>query len=210
LARLALLVALAAVIAAPTAHADGDPASDYLLGQQTFVPADTGVSFADKQRLNTLLIGAQRGGYTLRVALIASRYDLGAVTSLYKKPRLYAHFLSQELRFVYAKRLLVVMANGYGVARNGKPAPREQAVVDRLPPPASPRGHALATATERAVRALTAQAGVKIAAVPAGATGVPRDTTGRDSFLIAGAVVVVVLLAGGAVYLLPRRRRARG
>jgi hypothetical protein len=121
LRRLALLVLLAALVVIPAAHADGDPASDYLLGLQSFVPPDAGFSNTDKQRLTQLLTGARHGtpipgaapgGYTIRAAVIASRYDLGSVTILDKKPKLYAHFLSQELRFVYKKRLLVVMTSG--------------------------------------------------------------------------------------------------
>lgn len=202
--RLALLLALIAVVAAPAARADGDPASDYLLGQQTFVPPDAGLSSLDKQRLEALLTGARRGGYTLRVAIIASRNDLGAVTALDRRPTLYAHFLSQELRFFYKKRVLVVMANGYGIARNGKPAPAEQAVVNRLPPVDATRGAALAMATERAVRALTAHAGVRIVSVPLGTKGSPPDRSGWNSFLIALGVVAVVLLAGSFPYLRKR------
>jgi hypothetical protein len=216
LRRLALLVLLTAIVVIPAAHADGDPASDYLLGLQSFVPPDAGFSKTDSERLTRLLSGARQGtpitgaapgGYTIRVAVIASRYDLGSVTILDKKPRLYAHFLSQELRFVYKKRLLVVMPNGYGIARDGKPDPTEQKVLDRLPRPAATHGPELAAATERAVRALTKNAGVRIAAVsiPAPKSSGSGDTTTRDRIVIvAGALALLcaVLVAGIA-----RRRR---
>jgi hypothetical protein len=195
-----------AAVAAPLAHADGDPASDYLLGRSTFIPPDAGLSSADQARLVALLTGARRGGYTVRVAIVASRYDLGSVSVLDRKPRLYAHFLSQELRFIYKRRVLVVMPNGYGIANNGKPASVEQAVLDRLPLPGVTHGSALAVAAERAVHTLAAHAGVRIAAVPVVATHSSGDTTTRDRIVIAVGVAVLLLLAGGFTFL--RRRRA--
>ena len=110
---------------ATTARADGDPASDYLLQQQVFVSSNARVSARGRELL-AVLTALRRAGYPVRVAIIQSRYDLGAVTALDKKPRLYARFLSQELRFVYAKRLLVVMPNGYGIADGGKASPADQ------------------------------------------------------------------------------------
>jgi hypothetical protein len=215
LRRFALLVLLACLVAAPVALADGDPASDYLLSLQTFVPPDAGFSTADKQQLTQVVTGARTGspvpggrpgGYTIRVAVIASNYDLGSVSVLANKPKLYAHFLSQELRFVYRGRLLVVMANGYGVARNGKPDPAEQKVVDRLPLPPASHGSTLAAATVRAVRALATNAGVRIANVPVAATPTSSgSTTTRDRILI--GAIGFVLLCAAAVGVLYRRVR---
>jgi hypothetical protein len=200
--KLLLLVLLAALAAAPVAHADGDPASDYLLSQQTFLSPNARISSSDTAQLNALVTAARRRGYTIRVALIQSSYDLGAVTALDKKPRLYAHFLSQELRFVYKQRLLVVMPNGFGIADNGKPAPAEQAVLDRLSPAGTLDGSALVHATVDALHALTAHAGVPIAAAPSS-----RDSTTRDGIVIGSAVALILLLAGGAIVL--RRAKPR-
>jgi len=119
--RIVLLALLAGLAAAPEALADGDPASDYLLSQQTFLSPNARISASDSAEVDALVTAAGRRGYTIRVAVIQSSYDLGAVTSLDRKPRLYAHFLSQELRFVYKQRLLVVMPNGFGIADDGKP-----------------------------------------------------------------------------------------
>jgi hypothetical protein len=198
LRRLALVGLLAALIAVPAARADGDPASDYLLSMQTFVPPDAGFSSADTQQLTQLVTSARSGGYTVRVAVIASRYDLGSVSILDKRPKLYAHFLSQELRFVYKGRLLTVMPNGYGVARDGKPDPAEQRVVDRLPPPAAGKGPALVAATERAVRTLAAHAGVQTVATPPPGARSSKSTATRDRIFIAAAALVLLLAAGGA------------
>jgi hypothetical protein len=216
LRRLALLVLLASLVAVPLARADGDPASDYLLSMQTFVPPDAGFSAAEKQQLTQLVTGARRGirlpgapgrgGYAVRVAVIASRYDLGSVTVLAKQPKLYAHFLSQELRFVYKGRVLVVMANGYGIANNGKPVPSEQKALDRLPPPAAGHGSPLASATMSAVRALAANANVRIVAVqPPVARTSSHNSSTRDRILIAAGALV--LLCAAAVVVLYRRWR---
>jgi hypothetical protein len=215
LRRLALIILLASLAVVPVARADGDPASDYLLGTPAFVPPDAQFSSSEKTELTQLLAGARHGaalpgglagGYTIRVAVIASRYDLGSVSVLAKQPKLYAHFLSQELRFVYKGRLLVVMANGYGVARNGKPDPAEQKVVDPLPPPGATHGSDLAAATVKAVRALATNAGVRIAA-PVAVQGSSSSTTTRDRIVIAAAALVVLAAALGAGLYRRRRRR---
>jgi hypothetical protein len=209
LRRLTLLLLLASLAAAPAAYADGDPASDYLLGRQTFVPPDAGISSADKAQLNALVEGARRGGYTIRVAIIASRYDLGSITVLDRQPANYAHFLSQELKFLYRKRVLTVMTNGYGIARNGKPLPAEQKVLDRLPPPTATHGPGLAGAAARAVRALAANAGVRIEPAPIEKRRSSGDTTMRDRIVIACAALVLLGLATAFTYLRRRRSTAR-
>lgn len=195
--RAALLIAIVALAAVPLARADGDPASDYLLGRQTFVPPDAGFSASDARGLTSLVTGARTGGYTIRVAVIASRYDLGSVTALDKRPHLYAHFLSQELRFIYKKRVLVVMSNGYGIARNGKPDPAEQKIVDALPPPVAGHGSALAGAVVRAVRALAAHAGARIVAPPVAAARTSGNSSAQDRILIAAAGAVLLAAAFG-------------
>jgi hypothetical protein len=209
LRRLTLLLLLASLAAAPAAYADGDPASDYLLGRQTFVPPDAGISSADKAQLDALVEGARRGGYTIRVAIIASRYDLGSITVLDRQPANYAHFLSQELKFLYRKRVLTVMTNGYGIARNGKPLPAEQKVLDRLPPPTATHGPGLAGAAARAVRALAANAGVRIKPAPIEKRRSSGDTTMRDRIVIACTALVLLGLAAAFTYLRRRRSTAR-
>lgn len=199
--KLLLLVLLACLAAAPLARADGDPASDWLLVQSAFVPPDAGISSAQAKNLTALLADAKAKGYTLHVALISSRYDMGAVTILYKKPRQYAPFLSTELRFVYKGRVLVVMPNGYAIARDGKADPAEQKVVDRLPLPAKQGG--LAAAAERAVQALTAHAGIHVtASIASGRSG---SSSNQDRlFIVAGGAVLIALAVGFSLW----RRRA--
>jgi hypothetical protein len=202
------VLAAAAALALPAlAAADGDPASDYLLGTPTFVPPDAGVPPAYAAQLNATVREAKARGYSIRVALIGSRYDMGSVTVLYAKPKQYARFLGTELGFVYKGRLLVVMANGYGVSRKGKALPREQAVADRLGAPGK-SGAALAEAGTKAVTRLAADAGVVVPVPPlaAGGRSAPGSTATRDRATIAVAALVALLLAAGL--LLYRRRRA--
>lgn len=190
-----LLVAVCAVAAAPVAHADGDPASDWLLQRFLFAPPDAGISSGDSARLTSLLRSAHQQGYTLHVAVIPSRYDMGAVTVLYDKPLKYAPFLSQEMAFFYKGRVLVVTHKGYAIARDGKADPGEQAVLEGLPVPAQFHGAPLAAATERAIKRLTAHAGVHVTAAPIKASG--GNSTTRDRILIGvGAAVLLAVFFG--------------
>ena len=200
--RVALIALLAALAAVPAAHADGDPASDYLLSQQTFVPPDDGIPAAYAGQLQSTVRDAKARGYTIRVALIGTRYDLGAVGVLWKKPTQYARFLGEELQFVYKGRLLVAMPNGLAVSEHGKAAPSAQAVVDRIAAPGK-SGSALAAAATQAVVRLAAGAGVVMTPAPLAASG--RSSTGasatRDRITIAiGALLVATLAAAGVFF----------
>jgi hypothetical protein len=111
-ATLAAACALAAIT--PVARGDGDPGSDVLVYQDLFVGPDAGLSIPQQARFGGLLKAAARSGFPVRVAIIATPSDLGAVTSLWRKPRAYARFLGLELSLAYKQRLLVVMPNGFG------------------------------------------------------------------------------------------------
>ncbi|HEX5448759.1 MAG TPA: hypothetical protein VFW85_01725 [Gaiellaceae bacterium] len=206
--RKAFVVLLLALVFVPLARADGDPASDYLLQRTSFVPPDTAMSASDTSELNALLRAAKAAGYTVHVALIASQYDMGSVTVLFKQPKQYAPFLSQELKFLYKGRALVVMPNGYAIARNGKIDPAEQAVLDKLAPPSPFAGGSLAAATAKAIRALAAHAGVKVAALPKVKDSGSGSSTSDDRIYIAIGAVVLLLVAGGVTFW-HRRGQAR-
>jgi len=203
--RALLLVAALALLALPAAaRADGDPASDWLLTQAQFVPPDDGVPAAYSKQLAAVLSDAEARGYRIRVAVIGTRYDLGSVYVDWQKPKRYTPFLSEELSFVYKGRVLVVMANGLAVARDGKPIPADQAVVDKILPAGS-SGAALTAAATRAVVKLAAAHGAVVTVPPLGHTTKP--TTGGDRVTIAaGGLVVVALLVAGGVW---RRSRVK-
>jgi hypothetical protein len=189
--RLALaVVVLAACIAAGTARADGDPASDYLLGSQVFLPFDAKIPKAKQQELIATLADANRKGYKIRTAVIWSAYDLGAVTSLWRKPQTYARFLSEEIRFVYAKRLLIVMPNGFGFYWHGHPSAREEKLLEKIPVKPTPVG--IVDAAKQAVVQLAAADGVKVEA--AGAKAPSRGTQRIIIVLVVVAVIAVLVL----------------
>ena len=196
--------AAAALVVAPVALADGDQASDYLLSQKTFVPFDAKVPYEQARALSGIVADAKRKGYTIRVAIITRPFDLGAVPSLWHKPKIYTRFLGQELFFVYKGRLLVVMPNGYGVSRGGKPYASGQRVVDRLPTPGN-GGAALAAAATRAVRELAASQGVHAVVPPSAA----KSSSSTDDRLIiaaaAGGIALLILLGMGLKRVLASR-----
>jgi hypothetical protein len=202
--RVALVALLALLVAVPAARADGDPASDYLLGQTTFVPTDDGIPSGYANQLLAAVNATKARGYEIRVALIGSNYDLGAVGSLWKKPREYARFLGQELAFVYKGRLLVVMPNGLAVSKRGKALPAEQRVVDRIAPPGT-KGSAIAAAGTEAVIRLAANAGV-VVPPPSLSGSTSTSNPWSDRLKIAGGVLVGILVFL-AVYFGPRLRQ---
>ncbi len=202
-ARSIVVGLLLLLVAVPVARADGDPASDYLIGQSSFIPPDAGVPPAYAKQLNQVLLDAKEGGYPIRVALIASRYDLGSVGVLYRQPKRYARFLGQELLFVGRLRLLVVMPNGLGVSRGGKAVPADQAAVDRLPPPGASGAALVSTATHAVVR-LAANGGV-IVPVPPLSGDASTPNANHDRLLI--AAITAVALAGLGTWRLRRRFR---
>jgi hypothetical protein len=196
---------VAGCLAVPAAHADGDPASDYLLTENSFIPFDAKVSKEQAEVLNAIIVDAKKKGYTIRVAVIATKFDLGAVPSLWRKPKTYARFLGQELFFVYKGRLLIVMPNGYGVSRGGKPLASGQRVADALPEPGE-GGDAMAAAATRAVQRLAAQSGVRVA-IPVASSG---DSSTSDRIVIAaiaGGLVLLFLVGFMARRLFNRRQR---
>ncbi len=163
---------MALLIPAAPALADGDPASDVLASQALFLPADGGLPQAAQSRLNGLLASAKADGYPIRVALIATRADLGSVTALWRQPQAYAKFLGEELSLVYHGALLVVMPNGAGIARVGAPA---GGTTRQTTPPAIVPGGSLAATATRAVTELAAAAGHRLAAP---ASTAPRQSSG--------------------------------
>jgi hypothetical protein len=203
--RVAVAAAVAACAVVPVALADGDPASDYLLSQKTFVPYDMKVPKAQSEQLKAIVAAANEQGFKIRVALIGKPFDLGAVPSLWREPKTYAHFLGQELFFLYKGGLLVVMPNGYGASRRGKPLPSAQHVVDTLPSPGE-GGAALAAGATRAVRKLAAQEGLKLATpIPSPSSD---QSTSSDRIVLAAIAggLVLLFLAGFAVRRLLTRR----
>ncbi len=162
--RLLLLALLAlAAAAAPAALADGDPASDFLLSQRSFLSNYDGhVSSSEAGKLNAMLESAQKQGFPLRVAVIVSRYDLGAVPILFNKPQTYAKFLAEEDFYFWKDELLVVMPSGYGLYKAKNLPPADTAVIAKLPRVTGKSGDELTRAAQTAVAALAARRGLHL------------------------------------------------
>ena len=198
-----LALALLLGASARIARADGDPASDVLLSNQAFLTAESGPVSPAQRQLLALVRDANRAGFPIRVAVIASAYDLGSITPLWRQPSLYARFLGQELQSTYRQRLLVVMPNGFGffwVGHSAAPAYRELASVQAGAGPDQ-----ITAATESAVRRLAAAAGVALPSIPAAAAARPG---GSDTYaILGGAIGALFVLAAIGAFVLPRVRR---
>jgi hypothetical protein len=182
---LLVAVALFFCVLAGTARADGDPASDYLLGTQVFIPFDLKLPKASQQELTSLVHDANASGYKIRVALIGSAYDMGSVTSLWLKPKPYAKFLGTELTFVYKNRLLVVMPNGFGFNRPGHPTTKEYATLSKIKVGSGAMG--LLTAAQTGVQQLAAASGVTIKRT--------SDSSGGHSMAHDRVVIIIAAVA---------------
>lgn len=149
--RVAVAVFAIALIVVPVASADGDPASDYLIAQDTFVPYPAPDASA-VAGLNGAVAGVWAHGDRLKVAVIASQQDLGSIPSIFGQPVAYGRFLGAELKFVYTGPLLIAMPAGFGFVRNALPVPAAQTLLDRMT--AGRDATSLTTSATAAVRAL--------------------------------------------------------
>lgn len=191
IAAFAAIVALVVCCAPATAGADGDPASDVLVSQPTFLPWDAGASARQQSELADVARAAARSGVQIRVAVIASPSDMGSVTALWHQPQSYAQFLGQELSLVYGGRLLVVMPGGFGLYQPGRPTAAERAALGRVTPPAT--GAGAVTAAIAAIQGIAAASGH---ALPLSSTSAPSGATGSSSSGDTVAWIVFLLGAG--------------
>ncbi len=223
LGRGLVLAVLGAILAggasASPARADGDPASDYLLSNRVFLGSQSASVSRSQQELLNVVAAANRAGFGIRVAVIPSDYELGSITALWRKPRIYARFLGLELSLVYKQRLLVVMPDGFGFNWPGHSPGSSYRLLAGVP--VRPGGGDLDGAAQAAVIRLAGAAGVKLAA-PAGgragraaaapANGRARRAAaaggGERGVVIAAIVLAVVLAVALALALTLRRRRS--
>jgi len=202
--RRVLVIAMLALALAPAvALADGDPASDVLLGQSVFLPYSP-ISQTIQRRLYSVCDAARHAGYPVRIALIAARSDLGVVPALFGKPQAYARFLSSELSGVVNGPVLVVMPDGFGLAEQGRALP----VQALSGVPVSAGANALGTAAIAGVQRLAAAAGhpVPASAILASAGSGASASTVRHA-LIALAVLAALAALGIAAAFAARSRR---
>jgi hypothetical protein len=199
-AAVAVLAALAAGLGAGAgpARADGDPASDVLVAAPPlFLGGSGGATYADARALTAQLRRARAAGHPLRVAVIATRSDLGSVTALWNRPQAYADFLGRELSLAYRGELLVVMPGGFGVAQRGAPVATALTGL-------RPRDGRVVPATEQAIFRLT---GVAPARMAAPATRAAPSRIGTSGWWLASGVALLVLALAWGLSL--RRRPPR-
>ncbi len=195
-------VALCGAFAAIT-HADGDPASDYLVAKQVFLTSLPGSESRSQQVLVSAVQAANRAGFAIRVATISTEYDLGSITELWRKPQVYARFLGLELSSVYKQRLLVIMPNGFGFNWPGHSTASAYRLLAGIRIGAGDT--TLAATAEQAVRQL---AGAAVAKIPASAGA--EGKSGESVSPVVIGVAAVVVLAGAMFVVLALRRRRQG
>jgi hypothetical protein len=198
----AFLLFLAVALVPATALADGDPASDVLLGENVFYPYQPPVTAATTKTLNAATAAAKQAGFPLKVALIAAPVDLGVIPDLFGKPQKYADFLDQEISFRAKQPLLVVMSNGYGVQGL---TPKATAAVASLPLPKGKESEQLAQAAITAVSKLATASGRPLGNV----SGVHGSGSGGSSLTTVLIIVLVAaaLATAAALALITLRRR---
>jgi hypothetical protein len=204
--RRALLAALAGVLVlCPLAGADGDPASDVLLGQNVFYPYAPPVSNGLQKTLNAATSAAAHARFHIKVALIGGPTDLGVVPELFGKPQTYADFLDRELQLFLGPHppLLVVMPNGYGV--RGMP-PAGEAAAASLAKPTGAQTNDLARAAIVGVRKLAAAAGHPLPGT-VDSSGATAGGGGGSPWTVIVVALAAVALAGAVLF--TRRRLSR-
>lgn len=203
---LAIAVLLAALAGAPAALADGDPASDVLLLQDAYLPYAPTVPKPVADALNRTLAATRKRGFRLKVAIIATRNDLGSVPQFFGRPEPYAGFLESEIAFNKPKPLLVVMQSGYGAAvipGNGA------ASLESLPPPKAATGDALGRAAIDATVRLAKATGHPVAQPKLPASSAAGGGGGGTSPAIVFGVPVALLALGGVLAALRGRQGDR-
>jgi len=190
----ALLLAALALAVPATALGDADPASDVLLLQNTFVPGSPLPSGGLSEQLRGVTQRAHRAGFALKVAVIGSPSDLGAIPGMFGHPQRYAGFLGTELTAgKLTVPLLVVMPAGFGSFEL-----RAAGALHALAaPPADSDG--LVRAAIDAIEKLSAAEGHPVKAPPVKGGG-----GGGPTALVFVVPVLLLALAGLAV-----SRRAR-
>lgn len=189
-ARLLSLAAASALVLAPAAAANGDPASQALPTSDLYVSPRVGD--APRADLEELTRRARDGGHPVKVVIITQPLELGNLIDLYRAPDRYALHLGTELKFFsdFDGTLLVAMPTGFGIY--GSEARRVREPADAVADPDT-----LARSAAQAIRPL--------AGGPSGEGGLGG---GVIAALVAGALalaVLVSLLALRAQVVKPRR-----
>ena len=215
--RALALAAALALIAAPAALADGDPASDILPRQDAFYPYQPPASKSLVEALDKLLKQVRAAGYPMKVAMIESASDLGSYPQLFNNPQEYANLLASELptqrdqKVTDEFHLLVVMPGGFGGQHLGD---KVDSALGPVKIDASAQSDGLVRAALEAVARIATAAGhptkVPPEASPPGSSGGGGSGGGGSAGLIIGIVAGVLVVAGAAGFALRRRQGGPG
>jgi MYXO-CTERM domain-containing protein len=197
---IALLAVIALVGGSGSALADLDPASDVLPLQDVFLPYNQKVCSQLSVALRKVTARSKRAGYPVKVAVIASKADLGGASALFGDPQAYAQFLARELvtyapdsRTTYDNpALLVAMPTGFGLDHGGAKA--EQALEELSV--SSLKANDLARASLGAISKLARAEGHDLVAPTVGpGCSSGSGGGGGNSALLFGAPLALLLLA---------------
>ena len=189
-----LAALLGAVCLCPAAaQGNGDPASDVLITDDVFVPYEQ-PSRDQVGKLREVIAASRKAGQPVRVAVIHSQRDLGAVANLFGHPQEYANLLSTELQNPvepdargHQEELLIVMPAGFGTKNVPAQVDRKLRGAD-IAADASPDD--LVAAAGWGVQELAKASGKPIRQV----FGQPEGDSGGGG-LVAAVLIVVALLA---------------
>jgi hypothetical protein len=190
IARALSLALLAVCLAVPAgALADADPASDVLLGAPAFYPFQPPVSPTLQKQLEAELAQLSKQGLSLKVAIIGSPVDLGAIPNLFGQPQTYATFLGKEISFQHPQPLLVVMPAGFGVSGV------EASALAGLTVDKTGASNGLTQSAIVAVQRIAKAAGKTVSADAAGAgSGSGGPSAAAIAGIVAGAAVLALAI----------------
>jgi hypothetical protein len=176
-----------------SARGDGDPASDVLLAQNAFYPYQPPVPPKLEAALNALLASSSREHMPLKVAIVGSREDLGAVPTFFRYPQKYAEFLHLEISYNKPQPLLVVMPSGFGLVSVGPRSALAHLTID-----AHDGTYGLTRTAIRAVTLLARANGHKLAPIPV-PKAAPVTHHGPPTAVLFSLPVVLLIVAGLAI-----------
>lgn len=193
--RAALVVAFVALLVVPGALADGDPASDVLYGDNVFLSLVSPQTNAKGRELESLTTSAAKQHFVVKVAVINSATDLGAIPQLYGRASKYAKFLRMELTWGGFKGTLIVVMNGDpgGVAAVGPGAAAAQAQLATLKIPPGASLDQLGDVAIRAVQLVAAANHVSLASASSS-----KSQTSSRLIIGAGLLAFIVFVFFGS------------
>jgi hypothetical protein len=197
-----LLVLLVGAVRAAGAAADADPASDVLLVQNAFFPYQPTTPPPLTKAVGQALAEIHATGLQLKVAIIASRVDLGGIPELFGQVARYGKFLETEISYRGPQPLLVVMPDGLSLQAAGPGSALKGITI-----PAHAQSAGLARTALLAIERIAAARGRPIVA-PSLDAGTGGGVTGP--LVVAIAVILLLVAAGPLVWRRARHRSRRG